>query len=75
MPKVLASVVVLIFSIQSTIVPAAENPQTTPSREELLARSNVQGALSALDAWIDGLLIYKPFIAILSIGIAPNIEQ
>ncbi|MDP6417374.1 MAG: serine hydrolase domain-containing protein, partial [Gammaproteobacteria bacterium] len=71
--KLVTSVVVLFISVASFSSFAADDSESVPSREELLARPNVKGALAAIDAWIEGNQIYDQIPGI-SVGIVHNQE-
>mgnify|MGYP003321381150 FL=1 len=63
----------VVISIANLYSFAADDFESAPSREELLARPNVKGALTAIDAWIEGNRIYDQIPGI-SVGIVHNQE-
>ena len=63
----------VVISIANLYSFAADDFASAPSREELLARPNVKGALTAIDAWIEGNRIYDQIPGI-SVGIVHNQE-
>jgi len=63
----------VVISIANLYSFAADDFESAPTREELLARPNVKGALTAIDAWIEGNRIYDQIPGI-SVGIVHNQE-
>jgi len=66
--KVLSSIVGVLALVFANIVPAQPSADSRLTREQILAHPEMQGALSAFDAWIEGVLIYDEVPGI-SVGI------
>ena len=71
--KLTTFVLILSLSIATLSSFAADDSVAVPTREELLARPNIKGALAAIDAWIEGNQIYDQIPGI-SVGIVHNQE-
>ena len=71
--KFIAFAIIISTSTMSTHNYSADEPKSKLSAKELISRSNVKGALNAIDAWIEGNRIYDQIPGI-SVGIVYNEE-